>query len=86
MTLRDQLISVSDAFCAASGMSRARLSTLMMKGGARLDAIAEGGDLTTRSFEAAMAWLSANWPQSAVWPEGVERPALRQAQDEGVAS
>lgn len=74
MTLREQILVVADTFAAASGIGRKRVSTLVMKGGGKLDAIADGGDLTTGSFERAMAWFSLNWPAGAVWPEGVARP------------
>lgn len=68
------LILVADAFCAAVGLSRARVATLTFNDGKALDRIAGGGDLTTRSFEKAMAWFSANWPEGAAWPEGIARP------------
>ncbi len=62
------LIAISDAFCAARGMSRARVATLVFNYGKKLDLIADGADLATRTFERAMAWFGDNWP------EGVERP------------
>jgi hypothetical protein len=74
MILRDQILAAANAYCKASGMSRARLSTLILKSGARLDQLAEGRDLNTGTFEAAMRWLSDNWPEGADWPDGVARP------------
>lgn len=72
--LTSDLITVSDLYCAARGLSRARVSTLIFNAGKTLDGIAEGRDLGTRSFERAMAWFSANWPEGRIWPEGIERP------------
>ncbi len=74
MKLRDQLICAADAFCGATGMSKSRLSTIILSGGKRLAMIEQGGDLGTERFEAAMLWLSANWPEGLDWPDGIARP------------
>lgn len=82
MNLCDQIIVISDAFGAALGIGRKRVSTLVLNRGSKLDDIAKGGDLNTRNFERAMAWFSAHWPEGADWPEGIPRPdvaAERQA-------
>lgn len=55
-------------------MSNSRLSTIMLSGGKRLAMIAQGGDIGTERFEAAMRWLSENWPEGAEWPASVPRP------------
>ena len=75
LTLTAQLITAADAYCVAAGRSRSRVSTLIFGGGDRLDGVAGGNDLNTRSFEKAMRWFSDNWPADTPWPEGVERPA-----------
>jgi hypothetical protein len=69
-----QLITVADAYAAARGVSRARVSTIVFNAGLALDRIASGRDLTTGSFERAMLWFSENWPPRAKWPAGVKRP------------
>lgn len=74
MILREQLLAVADAYCAARGLSRSRVSTLVFNAGMTLDRIALGGDLATGSFERAMMWFSENWPVGAVWPRGIGRP------------
>lgn len=76
MTLTDQLLCVADLYCAAVQRSRSRLSTIIFGDGMRLDGVAAGKDIQTRSFERAMAWFSANWPADLAWPEGVERPRI----------
>lgn len=78
MMLRQQLITVADAYSAAAGIGRKRVSTIVLNRGARLDEIANGGDLATGNFEKAMVWFSTNWPAGAIWPEGIERPATAQ--------
>jgi len=74
MTLISQMLRVSEAFCHARGLSASRVSTLVFNDGKRLALLAAGGDLTTSTFERAMVWLSANWPEGAEWPADVPRP------------
>lgn len=74
MTLLEQLLAVTDAFCAATGLSEARVSTRVFSGGRRIQQIRDGGDVGTMSFERAMRWFSENWPEGAEWPAGVPRP------------
>lgn len=77
MTLRDQLISVSDAYAAAMKIGRQRVSTIVLQRGATLQKIADGAaDVTTGTFERAMLWFSTHWPEAAEWPEGVARPMV----------
>lgn len=75
MTLREQLLTVADSFVAHTGRARSTLSNRIFTDGGRLDGIAAGKDLNTRSFERAMAWFSANWPDDLSWPDDVARPA-----------
>jgi hypothetical protein len=79
MTLTDRLLLVTDTYCAAIGRSRSRISTIVFGGGDRIDGIAQGKDLNTRSYEKAMTWFAANWPEGVDWPEGVERPEFHEA-------
>jgi hypothetical protein len=80
MNLRSQLVNVSDVYCAATKLSRARVSTLVLNRGATLEKIAAGdADVNTATFEKAMLWFSANWPADAAWPVDVERPAESEA-------
>lgn len=74
-TLTDQLMTVADGYCAKVQRSRSRISTIIFGDGMRLDGVAQGKDIQTRSFERAMAWFSANWPADLDWPEGIERPS-----------
>jgi hypothetical protein len=73
-SLREQLIAVSDAYAAARGIGRKRVSTIVFNRGSKLDDIVAGGDLGTGTFEKAMEWFSANWPDDVAWPKDVERP------------
>ena len=75
MTLTDKLNLVVDTYCGHVKRSRSRVSVIVFGDGLRLDGIASGRDLNTRSWEKGMGWFSANWPEGLDWPEGVERPA-----------
>lgn len=76
MTMKDQLLTLSNSYSEARRISMARVSTLIFNGGHVLARIAAGGDLTTGSFERALRWFSAHWPPDVPWPEGVPRPPL----------
>ncbi len=84
--LTSQLIAVADAYCAAAGRSRSRVSTIIFGGGDRLDGVASGKDLNTRSFERAMQWFSKYWPADTPWPEGIERPEAAPVAKHGAAA
>jgi hypothetical protein len=79
MSATASLIVITDLFCAARGLSRSRVSTLVFNDGKTLQRIADGGDLNTRSYERALGWFSANWPEGVAWPAGIERPGTAAA-------
>lgn len=83
MKLRDQLTHTTDRYCELTGMSRSRLSTIILSGGTRIQRIAEGGDVSTGTFERAMQWLSDNWPDGGRWPDGVPRPVPQRGEPGG---
>lgn len=75
MSLISHLLIVAEAFASHRGLSRARVSTLVFNSGTKLDRIAGGTDVHTATYEAAMKWFAANWPEGAEWPADVPRPA-----------
>lgn len=74
MSTIDHLLHISDLYCAATGKAETTVSTLSLKGGHRLGALRNGGDLQTRTLADAFKWFSDNWPENAVWPEHIFRP------------
>ena len=70
---------IADAYCLAVGLSRSRVSTIAFNGGAVLDRVADGGDITTGNFERGVKWFSDNWPAATPWPDGIARPEKREA-------
>jgi len=84
MTLKEQLIAVTEAYCALTGLSTSHVSKLALNDGKRLPSIAAGGDIATGRFEVAMQWFSDHWPADAAdkWPLGIGRPAPQPVQAE----
>jgi hypothetical protein len=75
MSLKSSLLNIAERHCLATGMSKARLATLIANDGKFFDRIEAGGGFTARTYERALQWFSTNWPDNAEWPAGVERPA-----------
>lgn len=75
--LISQLILVADAFCGARDRTRSSVSKETFGRGGQIDELEAGRrDLATGTFERAMLWFSANWPEGVEWPAGVTRPAV----------
>lgn len=85
MTLTETLLRLADTYATGAALSRSRISTLVFNDGKALDRVANGGDITTRSFERAARWFADNWPADTAWPDGVERPAAPSARSEAAA-
>ena len=82
MNLRDQLIHLAIVFATYTDtrgrdgqMTLSGISTKIFNDGKTLARVADGGDVTTGSFERARQWFSDNWPEGADWPNSVARPA-----------
>jgi hypothetical protein len=71
---RETVLRLFSIYCATSGRSASRVSTLIWNHGARHRQISRGADLRTRSFEHALRWFSARWPEHLPWPQGIVRP------------
>jgi len=86
MSLKDQLLRVANAY-ASSRKTRGRnglpslagISTRVFGDGKTFARIAAGGDVTTTSFEKAMRWFSANWPDDLAWSQDVAPPQVSTA-------
>ena len=74
MKLLDQLTAVMKEYSSATGLSLARISTLVFNHGAKFELLEKGSDINTRSFERAMTWFSTNWPANRPWPANIARP------------
>lgn len=81
MTLREQLLELSVRYGEAAKLSASRVSTIIFNDGKTLARVANGGDVTTASFERALVWFSDHWPVDVRWPETVSRPQFASARD-----
>ncbi len=68
-------LSLVDEYRRVREVSDSRVSTLVFNDGSRIALIRGGGDLGTRRMQRAIEWFSENWPEGAIWPDGVTRPS-----------
>ena len=75
MRLRDQLLTVSDAYARAVERSEARVSTVVYGSGNAISRLREGADMGSERVHNGLQWFSDNWPDDkAPWPADVPRP------------
>lgn len=75
MNATDSLLTLARAYGMHLALDLSQVSWRVLGDSKKLDAIANGADLTTRRCEKALQWFADHWPEDAVWPEAVERPA-----------
>ncbi|GEL44268.1 hypothetical protein MEX01_48590 [Methylorubrum extorquens] len=75
MRLRDQLLTVSEAYAHAVGRSEARVSTIVFGSGNAISRLRGGADMGSERLHNGLQWFTDNWPTGADWPAGVPRPA-----------
>lgn len=69
-----QLLRLTREYERKANVGKTTLSYRLFRDSKKLRAIEAGADLQTRRLEAALAWLSANWPAAAQWPSDIPRP------------
>lgn len=85
-TLSHHLTSLSDSFSKATGMSLATLSERAAGDWRFFKSVAERTlNFRIRSYDRAVEWFSANWPEGVAWPEGVPRPETAASGEEDLA-
>lgn len=62
MDLKTDLLARAEAYCAATGISKARLATKVANDGKFFTRIENGGGFTTRMYERFVAFFAANPP------------------------
>lgn len=70
----DRLLAVFDAYVGRTGLSEARVSTLVFSAGHRIVSLRKGREIGSRRIWAAIGWFSTNWPADLDWPADVPRP------------
>ena len=74
MSSIDDLLTVARAYGAFQQIDLSTVSWRAMGDTKKLAAMENGRDIQVRRFEKTMQWFSDNWPASAEWPQGIERP------------
>lgn len=74
MTLRESLIALATAWCAAHGRQLSSLGTLVVKDAKFFGRVADGGGLTVATFERFIGHFRepGNWPGATI-PDDVAR-------------
>jgi hypothetical protein len=68
------LLTLSDAYQAATGVPETTVSHRLFNDTKKLALMRVGADITVGRFNHALLWFSANWPEGCDWPDGVARP------------
>jgi hypothetical protein len=79
MSAIDQLLRLTAEYERAAGVDTVTASWRIFGDSKKLGALKDGKDIQVKRLEAALHWLSANWPADATWPEGIARPQVNEA-------
>lgn len=71
----EHLTTLADAYGRALTLEEKTVSSRVFQDSKKLGAIRAGSDITVSRYNSAIEWFSANWPEGAVWPHDVPRPA-----------
>ena len=72
---KEHLISVIDAYQAATGVPDKTISYRVFTDSKKLRALRGESSITSARLVSALQWLSDRWPEGACWPDGIERPS-----------
>lgn len=78
--LARDLLAVAKAYRAVRGVSMATLSTEFYGDSTFFDRIAANGDFGVRTYDKVMGLFSKHWPEGAVWPPNIDRPAVKRGE------
>ncbi|MBB4952741.1 hypothetical protein H4S14_000783 [Agrobacterium vitis] len=68
------LLTLVDAYCQASGLAEATVSSRLFNDGKRLGEVRRGADIGVQRVERAVRWLHEHWPDGFPWPNGISTP------------
>ncbi len=74
--LAANLIALGEAFGKARKLEETTVGRLCASDGRFFSRIREGKTFTAKKYDEVVAWFAANWPVGAVWPEGLQHPAV----------
>lgn len=70
-----QILRLAKAYSEATGLDLSKVSRRLFNSSSRLAALEAGGDLNTRTADAAFAALNDWWPDETPWPADIDRPS-----------
>ena len=65
------LLLIADEYKRATGLEDVTVSHRVFGDSKKLSALRGESDITVGRFNTAVAWFAANWPDGAIWPDGV---------------
>jgi hypothetical protein len=68
-----QLLALAQAYCAATGMSLARLGSRAAGNRVMFKRLADGCGCNVSTAQRAWLWLGENWPADSPWPAAIPR-------------
>jgi hypothetical protein len=71
MLTPSQLLSLGKAYARAEGIALSSVGQLAAGNDKSFLRLAAGGTIHLRTAVRAEAWLRANWPNTAIWPDDV---------------
>lgn len=74
MNHRQHLIILIGAYAKVKGLALPTVSNLLFSSGIKYQQLLDGADLNVGRLENAVRQISADWPESTPWPEGIARP------------
>lgn len=72
--LSRHLLTLAAAFGESRKLEETTVGRLCAADGRFFSRIREGKTFTAKKYDEVVAWFSGNWPESAVWPEEINRP------------
>lgn len=76
MDYRTQLLTLCSAYAARTGLSEARIATLVANDGKFFRGIRGERSCTVDTYLKVQGWFGANWPADLAWPDGCDRPGV----------
>lgn len=70
------LLTIVDEYRRVTRTEDRTVSSRVFADSKKLSALRTGADITTSRFNDAVVWFSKNWPEGAVWPDCIQRPAI----------
>jgi hypothetical protein len=79
--LRAHLLSLIAAFSAASDRAESTVAQVAAGDWRFFTHLRASKGFRVGTYDRVVAWFSANWPEGAVWPDDIDRPAPNAADE-----